>query len=435
VKLPDLGENVEGGTVLKVLVKPGDAVQVEQGLIEVETDKAAIEVPSPIAGTVAEVRVKAGDKVKVGAVILAMKSGAGGAAPAPAKASPASPPAAKPAAPAAAPAASAAAAAAPAAAAAAPAAAAAAPKAPPAPAPIPSPAGDRRIFAAPSVRRLAREMGIDLAAVRPGGLGGRVSTDDVRLHGVAGPGAASSIAAAPLPDFSKWGEVAREPMSAVRRKTAEHMSACWTTIPHVTLHDSADVTEVESVRLAFKERTGKSLTVTAILVRVVASALKLHPKLAASLDMARSEIVFKKHYHVGVAVDTERGLLVPVIRDADTKNVRTISEELADLSAHARAGKLSLDEMRGGTFTITNLGGIGVRWFTPIVNHPEVAILGVGRASTEAVFDAGGAPRPRLLLPLSLSFDHRLIDGADAARALRWMREALEKPLLLALEG
>lgn len=409
ILLPDLGENVEGGTVLKVRVKTGDAVKKDDPLLEVETDKAAVEVPSPRAGVVAEVRVRPGDKVKVGETIVILgrsASKAAAATPAPA--------------------------AAPARAAAEP-----APAAAPVPgrtASAPAPARDGgAVFAAPSVRRLARELGVDLAAVRPSGLGGRVSQEDVRELGRGGAGVAA-FAPAPLPDFSKWGEVVREPMSAVRRRTAEHMTACWTAIPHVTLHDKADVTDVESVRLAFKERTGQSLTVTAILVRVVASALKLFPKLAASVDMARSEIVFKRHYHVGIAVDTERGLLVPVIRDADKKNVRRISEELADLSARARAAKLTLDEMRGGTFTITNLGGLGVRYFTPIVNHPEVAILGVGRATTEPVYE-GGVARPRLLLPLSLSFDHRLVDGADGARALRWIAEALEKPLLLALEG
>lgn len=411
ILLPDLGENVEGGTVLKVRVKTGDAVKKDDPLLEVETDKAAVEVPSPRAGVVAEVRVRPGDKVKVGETIVIL----GRSAPNAAAASPAP--------------------------AAAPARAAAEPAPAAAPAPVrtasaPAPARDGgAVFAAPSVRRLARELGVDLAAVRPSGLGGRVSQEDVRELGRGGAGAAAfAPAPAPLPDFSKWGEVVREPMSAVRRKTAEHMTACWTAIPHVTLHDKADVTDVESVRLAFKDRTGQSLTVTAILVRVVASALKLFPKLAASVDMARSEIVFKRHYHVGIAVDTERGLLVPVIRDADKKNVRRISEELADLSARARAAKLTLDEMRGGTFTITNLGGLGVRYFTPIVNHPEVAILGVGRATTEPVYE-GGVALPRLLLPLSLSFDHRLVDGADGARALRWIAEALEKPLLLALEG
>jgi pyruvate dehydrogenase E2 component (dihydrolipoamide acetyltransferase) len=304
--------------------------------------------------------------------------------------------------------------------------------APAAPAPRARDGSAGAVFAAPSVRRLAREMGVDHAAVRASGLGGRVSTEDVRAHG---RGAAAPPVAEPLPDFSKWGEIAREPMSAVRRKIAEHMAAAAAAVPQVTLHDKADVTEVESVRLAFKERTGKALTVTAILVRVVASAQKLFPKLGASVDMARSEIVLKKYAHVGIAVDTDRGLLVPVVRDADKKNVSAIAEEIADLSARARAAKLSLDEMRGGTFTVTNLGGLGVRWFTPIVNHPEVAILGVGRAATEAVFDEGGTARPRLLLPLSLSFDHRALDGADGARALRWIKEALEKPLLLALEG
>jgi pyruvate dehydrogenase E2 component (dihydrolipoamide acetyltransferase) len=226
-------------------------------------------------------------------------------------------------------------------------------------------------------------------------------------------------------------------MSSVRRKTSEHMQLSWSTIPHVTQFDKGDVTELDQLREHFGEKAkaaGGKLTVTAIILKVVASALRLFPQFNASLDSARSEIIFKKYFHIGVAVDTDRGLLVPVIRDVDKKNILDLSVELSQLAEKARNKKLTLEEMQGGTFTITNLGGIGGTNFSPIVNAPEVAILGVSRASTEAVF-INGKFEARLMLPLSLSYDHRLIDGADAARFLRWVAEALEQPFLLALEG
>jgi pyruvate dehydrogenase E2 component (dihydrolipoamide acetyltransferase) len=286
------------------------------------------------------------------------------------------------------------------------------------------------------VRRLARELGVDIRRVPGSGPEGRVSSEDVQafargaLSGGAGAGAAAA-----LPDFAKWGEVERKPMSNIRRKTAEHLGHAWATIPHVTQHDRADVTALEALRKQYSpqaEKAGGKLTMTAIALKIVAGALRRFPQFNASIDVARNELIFKKAVHVGVAADTERGLLVPVVRDADRKGILELSAELARLSEKARGGKLSPDEMQGGGFTITNLGGIGGVAFTPIVNWPEVAILGISRASMEPVYTGSGF-EPRLMLPLSLSYDHRVIDGADAARFLRWVADAFEQPFVLAL--
>jgi pyruvate dehydrogenase E2 component (dihydrolipoamide acetyltransferase) len=264
--------------------------------------------------------------------------------------------------------------------------------------------------------------------------------DDVKAHAkklVSGLGKGARLSAtAPLPDFERWGEIEREAMTGVRRKTAEHLSQSWTA-PHVTNHDQADITELEKLRKHYQKRVeaaGGKLTMTAIALKIAASALKVFPQFNASVDMESDEIVFKKYIHIGVAVDTERGLLVPVIRNVDQKNIVTLAVELSDVAEKARARKLTLDEMQGGTFTITNLGGIGGTAFTPILNWPEVAILGISRASKVPVW-VESAFEPRLMLPLSLSYDHRLIDGADAARFLRWLVEAFENPFLLSLEG
>ena len=453
--LPELGEGIEEADVLRVLVSPGDTVEVEQGVIEVETEKATLEVPAPAAGRIGEVRVASGETIRVGQVIVTIDAAAapaGGAAPAadpPVPASPAAPP---PAAPAPAPA---------------PAEAAPAPvslpaEAAPAPvhspaeaaspsAPAPAPAGPAApaaregepVFAAPSVRTFAREIGVDIREVAGSGPGGRISQDDVKRHArsrpATGPGRGPAPGAGDAVDFARWGEVERLPMSRVRRTTAETIVRSWQS-PHVTLFQKADVTELEALRRRYRERVsragGGNLTMVAILLSVCASALRQHPRLNASVDAGARQIVYKKHVHIGVAVDTERGLLVPVLRDADRKNVTELSAELGSLAARAREGQLGLEEMRGGSFTISNLGGMGTGFFTPILNPPEVGILGVGRALTEAVWDAEpGAFAPRLLLPLSLSFDHRIVDGADGARFLSWVVEALEQPLLLALEG
>jgi pyruvate dehydrogenase E2 component (dihydrolipoamide acetyltransferase) len=240
----------------------------------------------------------------------------------------------------------------------------------------------------------------------------------------------------PLPDFEKWGAVEREPMSKVRRKTAEHMGQAWT-IPHVTQLDQADISELEQNRKRFAKRVeqvGGKLTLTAIALKVVASALRIFPRFNASLDIAAKELIYKQYCHIGVAVDTERGLLVPVIRNVDQKNVTALALELTELAEKARARKLSLEEMEGSSFTVTNLGGLGGGHFTPVINWPDVAILGISRAKMAPVY-RGGEFQPRLILPLSLSYDHRVIDGADAVRFLRWIAEALEEPLLLSLEG
>jgi pyruvate dehydrogenase E2 component (dihydrolipoamide acetyltransferase) len=291
--------------------------------------------------------------------------------------------------------------------------------------------------AAPSVRRLARELGVDIRRVQGSGPEGRVSSEDVQAFvrsALSAPQGATGKAA-PLPDFTKWGEVERKPMSNIRRKTAEHLSQAWNAIPHVTQHDRADITALEALRKQYAaqaEKAGGKLTMTAIALKIVAAALRKFPQFNASIDVARNELVYRKSVHVGVAVDTDRGLLVPVIRDADTRGIFELAADLAKASEKARSGKLSLDEMQGGGFTITNLGGIGGTSFTPIVNWPEVAILGISRASHEPVFN-GSQFEPRLMLPLSLSYDHRVIDGADAARFLRWVAEAFEQPFLLAL--
>jgi pyruvate dehydrogenase E2 component (dihydrolipoamide acetyltransferase) len=320
----------------------------------------------------------------------------------------------------------------------------------PSPAPAQAVATDEPTLAAPaapSVRRMARELGVDIRNVTGSGDGGRISVEDLQAHvkGVmsgstqqASPAsltAGGGIVSPPLPDFSKWGEVERKPMSNIRRKTAEHLGHAWHVIPHVTQHDKADITDLEALRKQYSpqaEKLGGKMTMTAIALKIVAGGLKKFPQFNASIDQARNEIVYKKSIHIGVAVDTERGLLVPVIRDVDRKGILELSAELGKVSEKARAGKLSLDEMSGGGITITNLGGIGGTSFTPIVNWPEVAILGISRGSVEPVWD-GEEFDARMMLPLSLSYDHRVIDGADAARFLRWVAEAFEQPFVMAL--
>ena len=478
--LPELGENVTSGDVLRLLVKPGDTLAKDQSVLELETDKATIEVPSSVAGRIQEIKVKPGETIKVGQVILTVETaqedatsapasdaGAKAAAPpeaadaadgpdaadapeapAPAQVRPLRPRRAERAAPAAVPAA----------AASAPARAseetaerasagdvarprkvvdisrgtrpaAAAPERPIAP-------------AAPSVRRLARELGVDVNRVSGTGPGGRISLDDVKVHAkqiVEGGQPGGAAAPAALPDFTRWGEIERQPMRPVRRKTAQHLSAAWATIPHVTQHDLADITGLDALRKRYApevEAAGGSLTVTAVAVKIVAAALEVFPQFNASVDMAAGEIILKKFVNIGIAVDTDRGLLVPVIQHADTKNIIDLSVEIKQLSEKARTKKITLEEMQGGCFSVSNLGGLGGSFFTPIVNAPEVAILGISRARMEPVYDKeSGQFTPRLMLPLSLSYDHRVVDGADGVRFLRWVAEAFEQPFLLALHG
>lgn len=435
-KLPELGENITTATIVGVLVNVGDQIESGQPVLELETDKAVLEVPSDVGGTVTAVHVKAGEEIGIGQLLLTLEEGAAAeAAPAEEPAAEAAPveaskAAAKPAAPAepAKPAAEK------------PAEEPA--KSAPEPAPAPEPAAPGEAApAAPSVRRFARELGVEVADVAGSGPSGRVTIEDVKAHVRAGAGSVATRnaapAAAPLPDFSKWGPVEREKMSNVRRATARNMSQSWPTIPMVTQFDKADITELEQLRAQYGKRAeaaGGKLTPTAIILKVVAAALKRFPQFNASIDMANEEIVTKQYVHVGVAVDTDRGLLVPVLRDVDQKNVIQLAVELGQIAQKARDRKLGLEDMQGGCFTISNLGGIGGTGFTPLVNGPEVAILGVSRGSVEPVW-VDGQWQPRLMLPLSLTYDHRLIDGADGARFLRWVCEALEKPFLLMLEG
>jgi pyruvate dehydrogenase E2 component (dihydrolipoamide acetyltransferase) len=482
-KLPELGENVHGGDVLRVLVKSGDAVTAEQPVLELETDKATIEVPSSVAGTVGEVKVKPGEKVTVGQVIFTLAAGNGAAASKDTKDAKDTKGQAQPADAAAEGGQSQRAAADRGARAAGreegaeeregdkpgtadtPQAQRAplarqpedeivdAPKprrgevvdigrgARPAPQAAPATDSGPAPAAAPSVRRMARELGVDIRLVTGTGPNARITVEDVQAYvreAMSSGGAASPAGAPaqqPLPDFAKWGEIEKKPINNIRRKTAEHLGHVWNVVPAVTQYDKADITALEELRKKYSpmaERAGGKMTVTAIALKVLAAAVKKFPQFASSLDLQRGQLIYKKFSHIGVAVDTDRGLLVAVIRDVDRKGVIELSGELAKISEKARAGKLTLDEMSGGVITISNLGGIGGVGFSPIVNWPEVAILGVSRGSVEPVWD-GSQFQPRLMLPLSLSYDHRVIDGADAARFLRWVAEAFEQPFLLSL--
>jgi len=461
-KLPELGENIEQGDLVRVLVNPGDTISDGTPLIEIETDKAVVEVPSNVSGKVKDVAVKAGQKIKVGETILSFE-------PSTTKA---------------------------------PATQETPVRTPEPPKTEPKPAEDdssstqvaREAFqaarklegkseqeamppdahrgvdhqaypdqlektagadhrppvaASPSIRRLAREIGVDIYEVKGSGPGGRISDSDVKAYAktlltgtpsaeVPVSGHSVGVARAiKLPDFSKWGAIEKVPMRGVRRKTAEHLAEAWISIPHVTQHDKADITELDHLRARFSERAEKAggkMTITAIALKVIASALKVFPQFNASIDTVKEEIIYKRYINIGVAVDTDRGLLVPVIRDVDKKNIVEIAAEMSQLSAKARNKKLAPEEMEGGTFTITNLGGIGGTSFTPIVNLPEVAILGMSRSRMEPCWTKDHF-EPRLTLPLSLSYDHRLIDGADAARFVRWIVEALEQPFLLSVQG
>ena len=439
LQLPELGENVESGDVVRVLVSPGDTVTKDQPIIELETDKATIEVPSSADGVVKEVAVMPGDRVTVGQVFLRLE-GDGKARANSAEAKPAAGDKAadRPSEPTGGDAAEAV-------------------KGRALAAPVrsgrgevvdigrsgrsaPAPSVAAAIPASPAVRRMAHELGIELGEVHGSGPGGRILAEDLKAHsrgqGSRGSApAAASGAQASLPDLSKWGAIERRPMRAIRRKTAAHVAEAWSTIPHVTQHDRADVTALEDLRRKYAprvEQAGGKLTVTAIALKVAALALRQFPQFNAAIDVVREEIIEKQYVHVGVAVDTDRGLLVPVIRDADKKSITELSIELAQMADKARSAKLTLEEMQGGCFTITNLGGIGGTYFSPIINAPEVAVLGVSRGSTEPVF-VNGEFVPRLMLPLSLSYDHRVIDGADGVRFLRWFVEALEQPLVMVL--
>ena len=452
--LPELGENISQGDLVRLMIAPGAKVSEGQPVMELETDKAVIEVPSSVSGVVKDIKVKEGEKIKVGQVIFTLEGGAQ----------------------------------------------AQAETTRPRSAPVEHVSGQHgarlafqaairaegkteeqalppdqpqqslqqtftmpvqlgkvagtehreAIPAAPHVRRFAREVGVDIYEVKGTGPGGRISEDDVKTYAKGLLSAAATAAHAPraghlaqpqLPDFAKWGKVERVPIRGVRRKTAEHLAEAWSTVPHVTQHDRADITELEQLRARFApkaEEAGGKMTVTAIALKVCAAALKVFPQFNASIDIEKEEIVYKQYINIGVAADTDRGLLVPVIRDVEKKNIVELAVELSQLSKKARDKKLLPADMEGGTFTITNLGGIGGIGFTPIVNYPEVAILGLSRSRIEPEWIGSkdtGKFEPRLILPLSLSYDHRLIDGADAARLLRWIAEAFEQPFLLSVQG
>ena len=433
--LPTLGETATQGVVAKVLVAVGDTIAQEQSVLELETDKAVLEVPSKVAGVVKEILVKQGDTVKVDQPILVYEA-AGAAPAAPAPAAPAAP------APAPAPAATNGAA---------PASTPvqndgvnqpSAPTSQTAPVHAPTPPIVRDpAAAAPTVRRLARELGVDIYSVEGTGLGNRITEDDVKNFGkakISAPAGGSSVALPPLPDFSKWGAVERAPFSGIRKATSDQMNRAWT-IPHVTQFDKADSTAFEIFRKKYgplAEKAGAKLTPTAILLKIAVAALKQFPNFNSSLDFGTNEVVLKKFYNVGVAVDTPAGLVVPVIFNVDSKGIIELAVELGEIAARARDRKLKPEEMTGATFTLTNLGGIGGTAFTPIVNTPEVAILGIARGSIEPVWNKDKEQfEPRSMMPLCLSYDHRAINGADGARFTRFIASLIEDPSLIALQG
>ena len=473
-KLPEVGEGITSGTVVGVLVSVGDTIEKDQPVLELETDKAVVEVPSSVAGVVQEIQVKENEEASVGQVVLvvgdegaagdtaeetadanaeattdettggAEDSANAGAADAAAEELPAEEAqggnqdesvnaeeaeiddAAN---------------------------AKDAESAEKSPDSYDTPIEEKEsIPAAPSVRRLAREMGVNLRDVAGSGIMGRISAEDVKSFASSGkpqgaaqqqqpsqPTAPQAPAATPLPDFSKYGTVTREPMSGIRKATVRAMTNAWTSVPMVTQFDKADTGEFEKLRKRYKARAeaaGTKLTPTAVLLKMVVGALKKFPKFNASLDLETNEVIYKEYVNLGVAVDTERGLLVPVIRDVDKKGIIQLAKELGDIAEKARARKLGPEDMQGGNFSISNLGGIGGTGFTPIVNPPDVAILGVSRGAVEPVWDdAAGEFKPRTMMPLSLSYDHRLIDGADAARFLRLVCETIEDPYLMSVEG
>ncbi len=409
MKLPPLGEGADSGTVVNVFVKAGDTIAKDQPVIELENEKAVVTIPANAGGTVAAVFVKAGDKIKVGQRILSLAdAAAAGTPPAPSSASslrrsrerliqtPS-------------------------------------PEQAPVPEPEPQeldtePRGGMFPMAAPSIRKLARDLGIDLARVAGSARGGRIRLEDVReyiqkLQRLAAEPRPVGGGAVPKPaaervDFSKWGPISRKPISPLREVIARRMAESWSTTPRVTQFDEADLTTVTALRKKYApayEHQGARLTLTSFALKVVVDTLAKHPIFNASLDEAAREVVFKEYYHVGIAVDTEAGLIVPVIRDADKKNLLELSRELEDLAGKARQRKLSAEELNGGTFTISNQGGIGGAHFTPIVNKPEVAILGLGRGAMKAIVREMRI-EPRLMLPIGLSYDHRVIDGGAAAR-------------------
>ena len=430
VLVPDIG-GFKDVSVIDVLVKDGQQIEKEAPLITIETEKAAMDVPAPMAGRVVQVKLKQGDKVSQGSLILVIEPASAAEAasqPAPAPTSPAA--ASAPAAPAevAAPAAATAPAGAPAPAAATPAAAE-----------RPDAVIDEKAFskayASPSVRKFARELGADLGRIKGTGTKGRITQDDVKAHVkriLTAPPAAPAAAVSPLPkvpvvDFAAFGPVEVKPLSRIQKISGARLQASWINLPHVTQHEDADITDLEAVRTALKSKAsqeGVRLTPLAFIIKACLLALQQYPRFNSSLDASGENLVLKKYFNIGFAADTPNGLVVPVIANADRLNLYEIARALATMSEKARAGKLKNTEMQGGTFTISSLGGIGGTAFTPIINAPEVAILGVSKSSQRPVYDKG-AFLPRLILPLSLSYDHRVIDGAEAARFVVFLSKAL----------
>jgi len=449
IKMPQISEDAESGTIVEIMVSEGDTIEAEQSIIAVESDKASVEVPAESGGKIKEIKVSEGDDIDIGDVILILEEegeesedteepdeesdeseaqadedddteGSDSSddekeeaddegdekedeedsdededdeqGDKDVKAS--------------------------------------------------KPKKDGEVPAAPSVRRLARELNVDIYALKGSGPGKRITAEDVKSAAdeESTPKKKKSEAkgeSTSLPDFTQWGEVERKKMSGIRKATAKSMGNAWRIVPHVTQFDKADISTLQGFMDQYEEKAAKAgakLTVTAVLVKLSASALRAFPKFNASVDVENQEMIFKKYIHIGVAVDTENGLLVPVIRDADRKSVTTIALELSEVAQKAREGKLSADDMKGGNFTVSNLGGIGGTNFTPIVYHPQVAILGVSRNQVEPVYEDGEF-KPKTMLPLSLSYDHRAIDGAEAARFLRWMCQVMEDPFVMLMEG
>ena len=426
IKVPDIGDFKEVG-VIEVLVAPGDRVEKEGSLITVESDKATMEIPSPVAGVVKELKIKVGDKVTEGSLILILDEAAGDAAgpaaqlAAPAPASP-SPPAPAPA------------------------------QAAPAPAPTPTVKPDpvplepqdltvSKPHASPSIRMFARELGADLSKVKGSGLKGRITREDVQAFVKGALAGAKSAAAAPIAsggmpfglpelqtvDFAKFGPIETKALSRIKKISGAFLHRNWISIPHITQFDEADITELESFRKSNSvdtEKQGFKLTMLAFLIKASVTALRQFPEFNSSLDKSGENLIVKKYYHIGVAVDTPEGLVVPVIRDADRKGVFDLARELGEVSKLAKDKKLKPGDMQGGTFSISSLGGIGGTMFTPIINAPEVAILGVSRSVMRPVWN-GKEFAPRLVLPLSLSYDHRVIDGAAGARFTTYLVSVL----------
>ncbi|MBX2993156.1 MAG: 2-oxo acid dehydrogenase subunit E2 [Bacteroidetes bacterium] len=421
VRLPRLGEGADSGTVSTIFVKEGDTVKKDQSILELESEKAVASIPTPVAGTITKIHVKDGDEIKVGTLIFSVAEGDAGAV---SQVSTSTEPSTEleedeP--------------------------VAVAEESVPAmmpqimDEPVKSPGGFPPP-ASPSLRKMARDIGLDLSRIRGSGNGGRILLSDVkayiqRLQSLGAQPKATAVAAAAVSkpaavsvDFSKWGSVEKKKMSQLRKAISNKMTESWTTIPHITQFDNVDITDVLALRKKYQkayEKKKANLTLTPFIMKAVVETLKKHPIFNASMDEAAEEIVYKNYYHLGIAVDTEQGLIVPVIRDVDKKSMLELSIELQDIAERTRQRKVSLEEMQGGSFTISNQGGIGGSHFTPIINKPEVAILGVGRGSLQAVVKNKKIVQ-RVIVPLGLSYDHRVIDGANAARFITDFVQALQ---------